>query len=277
MEYRYKQSYRVRHDECNLYGELTPAATLRYLQDIAGLDAAPTTKLADGNWVARRTIMEFIRPIQPWVNIEIGTYLLGFSKVTAYRGYDLLVEGQADPAIRARTLWVYLDSRGRPARIPASFHDYWEWDHLLEPQDEPPLPPKPTYPGYSTHAEVKFSHIDILSHMNNAAYVELLDDEGWQILDVCGVQPGSEAGHPVPLSYDIEYLQSAKFADPVNVVSWFRQLEPATFPRNPLFQRFQIAKRRETVLLRAVSNWHWQAPAQAEPFPARFDRIFDKF
>jgi acyl-CoA thioester hydrolase len=258
MAYRFKQEYRVRYDESNLHGVMSPAAVLRYLQDIAVLDAVKAELIGTGDWVARRTIMDFLTSIPVRSKVEIVTYPLGFTKVTALRGYDLLLkEVEADPqlAVRARTLWVYLDTRGKPTRITPDLLEIWvpAGETLPTPPVEAEWPPFNTQPTYTSTATVRFSDLDVMGHMNNTAYVELLDNVAWESL--VQTNPHSLKDELVPLHYDIEYMASAQPGDKLLIDTWIEM-----HPNQPAqFERLQRVQREDgTLLVRARSVWYEQ-------------------
>lgn len=268
MQLRFKRTYEVRFDECNLYGFVTPASALRYLQDIAGWHAYHISAGEPGIWVARRTILEFIAPIPARSVLEIETYSLGFTKVTGQRGYDVRLPN-GDLALKGRTLWVYLDARGRPARVPASYQEIARLTGI--PQDEAPLPPDPPRTPFVSSAPVRFSDLDVMSHMNNAAYVELFDNVAWEAFAGIGLLPDNGTGQLFPLHYDIEYQASAQAGDLMTVRSWFEK--GAVNGPNFEFEQVQRVFRDNTTLARSRSRWRWQ-PSQSEkaPLPA-FERL----
>jgi acyl-CoA thioester hydrolase len=271
MELRYRHTYEVRFDEVNLYGFVTPASALRYLQDIAVRHANIISQGEPGTWVARRTILEFLKPIQTRSALQIETFSLGFTKVKGLRGYEvrLLAEDgsfEPEPVLKGRTVWVYLDERGRPARVPPSYQKLGQLTG--PPQEDPALPPDPVRAPYVTSLAVRFSHLDVLGHVNNAAYVELLDNVAWDILGTVGILPEGNS-YPAPLSYDIEYHASAKAGETIEIQTWF-EAEAAPGQDNRLkFERIQRISRDGTLIVRARSSWCWQGPELA-----KLERLF---
>jgi acyl-CoA thioesterase FadM len=262
MERHFYHNYEVRYDACDLYGFLTPGGVLCYLQDIAERDASDGDLLDElGNWFVRRTIVEFLASVPVRVTLEADTFAGGISRVTFLRRYELRIAGgemagdsRPVPAIKARTLWVYVDSNGRPARIPPKRQEVWFPDGSPPIPNEAPWPPFPDRPAFKTTAPVRFSDLDLISHMNNAAYVRLLDDAAWEALAAVGVLPDSSKDGPLPLHYDIEYLESARPGDELTVDSWFQPI--AEQPGQ--FERYQRVMRQDRMLVRARSRWRWQ-------------------
>ncbi|HEX2912184.1 MAG TPA: thioesterase family protein [Chloroflexia bacterium] len=275
MNRHYQQSYKVRYDECNLFGFMTPVAAFRYFQDIAALDAAQVEVAEEGNWIARRTVIDFNRQVAAHQDIEIDTAQVGCTKVTAQRGYEISLPGAAgpDPAVVARTLWVFVNLRGRPTRLPGAYFTFWVPEGIGAPHEEEPWPVFPARAPFLTAIPVRFSDLDVMGHMNNTSYVELLDNAAWEAFAQLDLRPDNLACYPVPLHYDIEYLESAKAGDRLEVKSWFEPL--ANVPDG--FERFQLVTRNGTTLLRSRSRWRWEPNPYAPENAPRPDmaRLFN--
>ncbi|HLZ57001.1 MAG TPA: acyl-ACP thioesterase domain-containing protein [Ktedonosporobacter sp.] len=255
MKRQFCLRHTVRYDECNCDGVLTPTAFLRYMQDIAAQDAEDARLEGDGYWIIKRTVISFARPIPIHSALTLKTYGLGFSRITAQRGYEahLASAPQDEALVSARTLWVYVDRNGRPTRLPAETAQIWLPDGLLAPQPEPPLPAFPDYPPVTTAAVVHFSEIDLMRHLNNASAVEILDNAGWEVLASKQITPVGARFSVV--DYDIEYNDSPLFGEELEIQTWFE-----AFPSpGQEFRRFQQITREGKVMLRACSRWQWQA------------------
>ncbi len=59
--------------------------------------------------------------------MNVKTYGIGFTRITAQRAYDGYLVGPEEgmPVACTPTLWVYLDKRGRPARLPEKTAQIW--------------------------------------------------------------------------------------------------------------------------------------------------------
>jgi len=81
------------------------------MQDIAALDAEDAQLSGNGYWVVKRTVISFAAPVRVHARLELKTYGIGFTCITAQRGYEARVAGEQhdEPIISARTLWVYVD------------------------------------------------------------------------------------------------------------------------------------------------------------------------
>ena len=240
----YKKNYQARYDECSLFGFLTPAAAMRYLQDIAVLHYNSARLGEGGDWIARRTIIDFHQAIPAYSNLELRTFVGGTSKVTSQRNYEMRMEN-GGPAITGRTTWVYLGPNGRPARIPASFPAHFRPHGPIPMAEDPAWPAWPDRAPAVMRQKVRFSDLDILAHMNNTAYIDLLDNAGWEA-QAAGL---TESDRLVPLHYDIEYLESAQLGQELEVQTWLETLPDGNF------ERLQKVSREGRQIARALSRW----------------------
>ncbi len=254
MKRRFRRTYTVRYDECDCYEFLTPATFLRYLQDIAALDAEDAQLSGEGYWVAKRTVFSFAVPVPVHSRLELETSLLDFTRITAQRSYEAWMVGDhhEEPIVSARTLWVYLNTRGRPTRLPEHMASIWLPDGPLPPQAETSRVIFPESRPESTHCTVRFSDIDSMKHMNNAAYVEALDNAAWEAYGKVGITPDAVTIHA--REYDIEYVESALFGEQVEIQSWIDPFPSA----GQECTRLQQIKRGDVVLVRARSRWYCQ-------------------
>ena len=255
MNRQFSLTHTVRYDECNCDGFLTPAAFLRYMQETASRDAEDAQLEGDGYWVIKRTVMSFATPIPIHTTLQLQTYGMGFSRITAQRGYkaNQTLVHQDEPLVSARTLWVYVDHHGRPTRLPERTAQIWLPDGVLPPQPEQPFPTFPEYLPITTTAVVQFSHIDLMQHLNNAASVEMLNNASWEALASSEITP---AGARFAIRhYDIEYVDSPRFAEHLEVQTWFDPL-PTVGQEHIRLQRITRAGK---TMVRARSRWHWQS------------------
>ncbi len=254
MKRRFRRNYTVRYDDIDCYGWLTPATFLRYLQDIAALDAENAQLSGGGYWVARRTVMNFAAPVPVHSDLELETFVIGVTRITAQRGYiaRMVGAGDSEPIISARTLWVYLDARGRPARLPDELALRWLPDGPEPLQPEAARRAFPASSPVRSEYRVRFLDTDLMQHMNNAAYVVALDNAAWDAYVPAGMTPDAVRMHV--LEYDIEYFESARFGEQLEVSTW---LDPLPVVGQE-FTRLQQIKRGDVVLLQARSRWYCQ-------------------
>jgi acyl-CoA thioesterase FadM len=261
MQRQFGYTHTVRYDECNCDGELTPTAFLRYMQDIAARDAKDAQLEGNGYWVVKRTIISFATPPIPvHMQLALKTYGIGFTRITAQRGYEARIANGAndEPVISARTLWVYVDPRGRPARLPERTAEIWLPDGPQPQRAEAPFPISPESTPETTTAVVRFSAIDQMRHLNNASAVEILDNAAWEVYARSGITPDTTKF--TALHYDIEYIDSPRFGDNLTIQNWLEIL-PANGQE---FTRHQQIVREGKVMVHAYSRWLWKAEEQSE-------------
>ncbi len=248
-------THTVRYDECNNHGYLTPTAFVRYMQDLAARDAEDARLSGNGYWVVKRSVITFARPVRIHTQLELKTYGIGFTRITAQRGYEAHLAGEnaSEPVISARSLWVYIDSRGRPARLPEETAAIWLPDGPLAQQPEVPLPAPPEKAPEVASASVHFSDIDLAGHLNNASAVKMLDDAAWEMYTKGGITPGTAKLDP--LHYDIEYADSPLFGENLEIQTW---LEPLPVPGQE-FSSIQQISRAGKLMIRSHSRWFYQS------------------
>ncbi len=256
MNRQFWQTHTVRYDECDCNEVLTPTAFLRYMQEIAGLDAEDAHLSGNGYWVVKRSIISFVAPVPVHTTLRLRTYGIGFTRITAQRGYEAYIADTQNekPVISARTLWVYVDAHGRPARLPEETVRVWLPDGPMPQQPEAPQPGFPKTTPEILPTRVQFSDIDSARHLNNASAVEILDNASWQAYGKRGILPDTTTLSP--RSYDIEYVDSPRFGDSLEIQSW---LDP--FPSaGQECSRFQQITREGKVMVKAHSRWLCNGP-----------------
>ena len=174
-------------------------------------------------------------------------------------------------AVEAESDWVLIDvATGRPRRIPADVERTFDapsgaasvprdgWDETL-----PPVTP------LRTAAAVRFTDLDSLGHVNNAAYLDVLVEgvlgplarTGWGVERL-----GASGLAPVVAACDVEYLDAVVWGDALEITTWM-----APRPRG-----FEVVQHlgpggAETPSVRARTRWEWHALASGEPVDAPVD------
>jgi acyl-CoA thioester hydrolase len=238
------ESFRIRHDECDAYGVLNNAAYLRLAQEVAWRHSIAAGfppayyEARQSAWVARDTVIEYLRPVRYGDLLRITTRVPATRRAMARRAYEFRIAGSADLAARAHTDWVYFDlAASAPASIPTEILQalFTEPDapEVLrrDPFPEPPLAP----PGaVRWRKRVEWRDIDPLGHLNNAAYLSYTEEAAIQAGISYGVtrELSAEAGLGWTVARSrIEYLQPARFGDELEVRTWLAALKPASAER----------------------------------------------
>jgi acyl-CoA thioesterase FadM len=139
--------------------------------------------------------------------LRVSTAVIGHRRIWARRlGECRLADGRI--AARVTTDWVLLDARNRVVRIPVDFGVAFT---NPEVESEILRVPAPTGPAvHTTELTVQRSDLDPLDHVNNAVYLDWLEEA----LDAAG---WLEDGDRVARSWRLEYLASAERRDVVTV------------------------------------------------------------
>jgi acyl-ACP thioesterase len=214
IERRFHAAYRVRFDEAGPDGRLRTSGLLRYAQDVAWQHSEALG--FDRAWYAARRLTWLVRGAEIEVSggarmgalLDVSTEVLGYRKVWARRRSEMrLMDGSL--AAWVHTDWLLIDDMGRPTRIPS------EISHLLAaPVISAALVRVDTGPPPSAAAVRRFvvrpQEIDPLDHVNNAVYVDWLE-EG--IADAGGSTDGLRR-------YRLEYAAAAEPAEELERVTW---------------------------------------------------------
>jgi acyl-CoA thioester hydrolase len=269
----YTDRLRVRHHELDPFGRVTPATFLRWLAQVAidassdaGFDGA-WYAAAGAHWLVRRTTFTLHRALGADDRVVLRTWVEDFRRVRSLRRYAVTT-GDGAPVCDAATDWVYVeDATGRLRRIPEAIT---QGLGLVPPTDAaparadwtaPPAPaaaPRPVYP-------VRWSDLDALAHVNNAAYLDLCMQG---VLDVLGAHGWpvprllAEGGMPVVVGGDVEYLDAALPGDRLAAVTWF----------GPAADGLTAHQRLERegdgrAIVQANTRWRWPAAAGAAGAP----------
>ena len=275
-----ERAFRVRHYECDAYGQVNHANYLRYMQEAAfdasaavGYDVARYEAIGR-QWLVRETDITYQRPLTYGDTVIVRTWVADFRRVRSRRMYALRLAGTVDPVATASTEWVFLDSATlRPASIPPEMvAAFWHPDAAPGDRREPfPVAP-PDPPGiYRMRRRVEWRDIDLAQHVNNANYLAYIEE--------CNVQVAVAHGWPlsrlmaegvgiVARRYRIEYREPAVMDDELEVATFVSDVRRATAVRH-----YAIRRAADAVLLaRAHVLWVFVDLATGRPcrIPAAF-------
>ena len=172
----------------------------RALQDAATEDWEDCGIITDALWLARRTSL---RRVGPWPvlydRLRLTTFCSGVGAAWAERRTNIYANDRL--VIEAASLWVPVDPRGFPVRIPQTFHDIFAEAMmgrrvsgrvpLSHPREDAPRRPWP----------LRRADLDVIGHVNNAAVwqaVAEVVDTPVDAVDVIHHGP-LEEGHEVQL------------------------------------------------------------------------------
>ncbi|MDF7676610.1 thioesterase family protein [Neisseriaceae bacterium ESL0693] len=81
---------------------------------------------------------------------------------------------------------------------------------------------------HQTNIRVRGYHLDVFQHVNNARYLEFLEEARWQYFEETGLTPlFFDHGYGMAvININIHYRRSAGFNDDLTISSWFSRIYP---------------------------------------------------
>jgi acyl-CoA thioester hydrolase len=259
-------TFRVRHYECDAYGHLNNANYARYMQE-AAFDASAAVGYGKDRyesmgflWLAHETDIEFLMPVRYGDTVEVRTWVGDFRRVRSRRYYEFRLAGQPDLVASASTDWVYIEAATeRPAIVPPDMIAAFAPGGLTEEQPARPrfpAPPAPPPDVYSTRRRVEWRDIDTAKHVNNAVYLNYIEDAALQVSAHYGWPQTrcDAAGFAVMArEHHIEYKHPAMLDDDLQLTTWAAPHSRTTAHRYTAIQR----SRDGVIVAQARTLWVW--------------------
>ncbi|HEV8488673.1 MAG TPA: acyl-ACP thioesterase domain-containing protein [Candidatus Limnocylindrales bacterium] len=221
----HRATYRVRFDESTPAGVARTSVLLRYAQDVAwahsealGFDRAWYAERGLA-WLVRAAELAVLRPIPMGSLLEVVTSVVGHRRVWARRRGEFRLEGQGGDGLIAwvHTDWVLIDGRGRITRVPEVFGTTFPAPLSNDTLGRVALPAAPTS-AVRGRFRVRAHELDPMDHVNNAVYVDWLEES----ILAAGADDGSGAASiaRVPRRYRLEYAAAAAAGVEVETETW---------------------------------------------------------
>jgi acyl-ACP thioesterase len=202
-----KAGRRVRLSDADLHGRLRLDAVARYLQDVAADDVRETGWGAhDHFWLVRRTVIQQFRPVSVEEMVELVTWSSGAGASSASRRTTLA--GDRGGLIETESVWVHLGPELRPERMGGDFYEVYGPStngRKITPRLELPDPPDD---AERAPWPLRLADLDVLGHLNNAAY--------WEALEEVAARNG--IGLAAPLEAVLEFRQPIDLEDEVELL-----------------------------------------------------------
>jgi acyl-CoA thioesterase FadM len=220
---RYEVRYRVRFDEADASGHLRPSGLLRYAQDLAWQHSEAAG--FDREWYAQRGTFWLVRmaslriaaPASYGDEVSATTEVSGWRRVWARR-HTTFRDPSGTVTAEADTDWVLVTDAGRPSRIPDEVSQYFAPGSAYKP-DKVELPPTPAEAMRSTTV-VRAADIDPLGHLNNAAYLDIVDEAVLATRASGAANATPSAANATPSAYRIELILPALAGTTLAIESW---------------------------------------------------------
>ncbi len=214
---RIEHHYRVRFDEADKDGHLRPSGLLRFTQDVAWRHSEEAG--FDRAWYDARAMHWLVRNISLRIHgnatqgdvITITTEVIGWRQMWARRRTELRQRGRGgEPIATVDTDWVLLGDDGRPAKVPAEVASYFSPGQTFTRSRI--VLPSPIAEPTTLSTRVRPIDVDPLRHMNNAAYLDFVDD---------GIaRMGLDAERGRPDRYEVGYIRPALPDSAIEVACW---------------------------------------------------------
>jgi len=246
----YTRRFRVRYYECDAFGHLNNANYLRYMQETAfeasaaaGYNLERYSEIGH-HWLIRETDIEYLRPLQFGDSVDVKTWVIDFHHVRSRRAYEFIIQGSEEIAAKAMTDWVYIETdTGRPAKVSS------EMTKAFFPQGIPSeYPPRNSFPAappppdgvFEMDLRVAWQDIDGAQHVNNAVYLNYVDECGMQVIAVHGWPVTRMITEGIAIlirRHQIQYRQPAKLNNNLAISTWISNVRRSTATRHYSIRR----------------------------------------
>jgi acyl-ACP thioesterase len=172
----------VRFDEAGPSGHLRSSGFLRFAQDLAWIHSESagfgrTWYIERGlTWLVRGVELDILEDVPYGAEVVVSTEVIGFRRFWARRRSEFTDPSTGQVLATAITDWVLLDSAGTPVRPPADIVAAFP----AAPDPFTPLRLRLGQPAEgATRIEFapRASELDPMGHVNNAAYLDYLDEQ----------------------------------------------------------------------------------------------------
>jgi acyl-ACP thioesterase len=162
--------------DCAPTGRVRLDALARFAQDIAYADAEDARLSRRAAWVVRRTRMRVDRFPRFGERLELATFCSGLGRMWAERRTTIAGDGGGE--VEVVSVWVHLDPlRGRPT--PLTEEEIAMWGESTAGRKVTARLHHPSPDGTEDSFPWRFraTECDLADHINNAAYLQPLEDE----------------------------------------------------------------------------------------------------
>lgn len=201
---------RVRLADARPSGRLRLDAAARFLQDVSADDTADAALPDSQAWVVRRTVIEVLRFPRYLEGLRLATWCSGTGSHYAERRVEM--RGEWDGAVDAVSLWVHVDAAtGRPRRLGEGFTERYAEAASGRRVSARLVHPDPPADVELRPWPLRATDLDVLGHMNNAAY--------WQVVEeALALQPGPRG----PMRVEVEHRRAV---EPGALVDWAKVVD----------------------------------------------------
>jgi acyl-CoA thioester hydrolase len=164
--------------------------------------------------------------------------------VRSRRAYELTLQESGDIVAKATTDWVYLNQdSGQPASIPDEIKNAFFPEGLPEsfpPRERFPDAPPPPPGKFEMSLRVKWQDLDAVQHVNNAVYLNYIEECGMQVIAKHGwpISRMLSTGSAILVRrHQIQYRQPAVIHDDLLLTTWASNIRRSTAIRHYTIRR----------------------------------------
>lgn len=185
----FERDYKLRTDTVDQEMRLRLDGITRFLQDIANENiAAADFGDSDPFWIIRRSVIDVVDPISWPGDLHVRRWCSEMSTRWTNMRLSMTAEHQTNrfnpeprPAgrVEAEQFWINVNEQGMPSRLSDTAIDFLSAttdEHRLRWKTMNPAPVPDASAGDRLHV-LRYSDFDPFKHVNNAAYLEPVEDE----------------------------------------------------------------------------------------------------
>lgn len=185
--------------DCAPTGRIRLDALARWAQDVAYADTIDAQLAGRAAWVVRRTRMRVRRFPRLGEQITMSTFCSALGRMWAERRTNITAGGDRAAAVELVSLWVHLDPlSGRPTRLTEDEIAMWEETTAGRTVTARLRHPAPDGASEAFPWWFRSTELDLAGHVNNAAYLQPIEEELLQ------------APEPASIDIEIEYRLPAQ-------------------------------------------------------------------
>jgi acyl-CoA thioester hydrolase len=279
MPLTHVRTFQVRYYECDAYERLRQSNYVRYMQEAAfdasaaaGYDLSRYAAM-ERYWLVRETDIEYLGSARYGDALQVKTWVDDFRRVRSRRMYEFRMVESGELLARAYSDWAFLhNTTGRPAAIPAEMAAAFLPEGVpARPRSRFPASPSPPAHVLSLGRHVEWQDIDAAQHVNNAVYLDYVDDCALRVRAAYGWPLARLQAEGAAISirrHQIEYRQPALLDDELELTSWLSPIGSAGAVRHCTIRRTADGQ----LLAQAHTLWEWidASTGQATPIPDDF-------
>ena len=225
----FTRTFRVGWSEVSASGQVGSAAYLRYLVETAcdwgiagGLGEAGTANPLGLLWLIRETEINFMQPLVYNEVFDFTIWMVSWQRVRGVRAFEITRQRDGAVILQGTQQIVSLDATTlRPMNLPQQFIDYYQ---LEAPRQFPStrFPKLAPTSVQATQRVVQWADLDLMEHVNNAIYLDYVEEAAAQDFSTRGWSPAVLKAQNLMVAtrrFHIVYQTPAVWGETLNVVT----------------------------------------------------------